>query len=194
MAIVNETKSVLTVKKSTAKYIGSNTIHLTPEAESVPNEGDIILTLYQNTAEQNRLDKTDYLTEVGTIYGTFREPTSITDPSITIESGSVPNFNYVYIDSFKRYYYVTNITSIRKNLWQIDMSVDVLMSYKDAILQCPARVERNQFDYNSQLPDNRRIVECGSEITDTQISNTAFNQTGEYQYVMNGYKLDAVVG
>lgn len=154
----------------------------------------IKITTYKNSSEPNRLDKTSYLTAVGPLYGTFREPTSLTAPSITIQQDAVPTFNYIYIPTFNRYYYVTEITSIRKGLWQIDCTVDVLMSYKDAIMNCRARVERNEYDYNDNIPDDRRIVESGSIITDNQISNTVFNTTGNYQYVMNGYKLNAVVG
>lgn len=156
--------------------------------------GEIVITLYQNSSEQNRLDKTDYLKSTGTLNGAFRELTSVTSPSITIEMEGVPTFNYIHIPNFNRYYYVTEITNIRKNIWQIDCTVDVLMSYKDAIVKCPARVERNQYEYNVNIPDNRRIVECGSEITDVQVTNNVFNTTGNYQFVMNGYKLNAVIG
>lgn len=193
MAIINEFKSVLSVKTSTAKQSNS-TLSLTPEVENVPSSGDVIITLYQNSAEPNRLDKTKYLKDIGKIFGTFREPTSLTNPTITIQQDGVPTFNYIYIPTFNRYYYVTEITSLRKGLWQIDCTVDVLMSYKDAIRECPARVERNQYIFNDLIPDNRRIVECGSNIIDTQISNTVFNQSGNYQFVMNGYKINAVIG
>lgn len=152
------------------------------------------INIYQNSSEPNRLDKTSYLKSVGTLNGTFREPTSLTNPTITIQQDGVPTFNYIYIPTFNRYYYVTEITSLRKGLWQIDCTVDVLMSYKDAIRECPARVERNQYIFNDLIPDNRRIVECGSSIIDTQISNTVFNQSGNYQFVMNGYKINAVIG
>lgn len=168
---------------------------LTEEIPTPPTPaGEIVITLYQNSSEQNRLDKTDYLKSTGTLNGTFREPTSVTSPSITIEMEGVPTFNYIHIPNFNRYYYVTEITNIRKNIWQIDCTVDVLMSYKDAIVKCPARVERNQYEYNVNIPDNRRIVECGSEITDVQVTNNVFNTTGNYQFVMNGYKLNAVIG
>lgn len=152
------------------------------------------ILLYKNSSEPNRLDKTPYLKSVGTLNGTFREPTSLTSPTITIQQDAVPTFNYIYISSFNRYYYVTEITSLRKGLWQIDCTVDVLMSYKDAIRNCPARVERNQYIFNDLIPDNRRVVRCGSNITDNQIGNTVFNQTGNYQFVMNGYKINASIG
>lgn len=154
--------------------------------------GDKKINLYQNTAEQNRLDKTDYLKSVGTLNGTFREPTSVTSPSISIEMDGVPTFNYIYIPNFNRYYYVTEITNLRKNVWQIDCTVDVLMSYKDAIRKCPARVERNQYEFNRLIQDDRRIVNTGSVIEDNEIENEVFLKNGtvnDYQFVMNGYKL-----
>lgn len=43
------------------------------------------ITLYNNLAETNRLNKKDYLTEITTLSGTLRESSSIVAPSILIE-------------------------------------------------------------------------------------------------------------
>lgn len=111
------------------------------------------LTLYKNTAENNRIDKTDYLTSVGEITGYLRKETNIINPSIVIEYTGVIDFNYVYISTFNRYYFVNNITSVRTNLWRLDMSCDVLMTYKETILNYECYVSRNENDYNEDIED-----------------------------------------
>ena len=111
------------------------------------------LTLYKNTAENNRIDKTDYLTSVGEITGYLRQETNIINPSIVIEYTGVIDFNYVYISTFNRYYFVNNITSVRTNLWRLDMSCDTLMTYKETILNYECYVSRNENDYNEDIED-----------------------------------------
>lgn len=62
--------------------------------------------------------------------------------------------NYAYIPEFNRYYFINDIISVRKNIWQLVMNVDVLMSYKDHILKLDAFVTRNEFDFNPLIKDD----------------------------------------
>lgn len=150
----------------------------------------IQINLYKNTAEPNRLDKTDYLTLVNSLNGEFREENSITSLSITIEYNKVPDFNYIYIPTFNRYYYVDDVISVRTNLWEIILSVDVLMSFKDAIMSCKGFVERNEFTYNEKIIDNKRVVEQGVDIEVHSVDNAPFRyDVGSY--VLSGFLIIA---
>lgn len=62
--------------------------------------------------------------------------------------------NYAYIPEFNRYYFINDIISVRKNIWQLVMNVDVLMSYKDHILKLDAFVTRNEFKFNPLVKDD----------------------------------------
>ena len=42
-------------------------------------------TLYKNSADRHRVDKSNYLTAVGTISGIYRDDVSITNPVILLE-------------------------------------------------------------------------------------------------------------
>ena len=117
------------------------------------------IQLFNSTAELNVLNKSSYLTLVTTLTGTLREGCNVTDPSITIELNSLPNFNYVYIPELNRYYFVKDIDNLRNKLWTIRLHVDVLMTYKTQILQLEAEVDRNEFDYNLLLEDRQRSEE-----------------------------------
>lgn len=112
------------------------------------------VTLYKCTAENNRIDKTDYLTSVGELVGYLREETSIINPVIVIEYDKVIDFNYVYISTFNRYYFVTEVKNFRTNLWRISLRCDVLMTYKETILNYECYVSRNEFTFDSYIEDN----------------------------------------
>lgn len=139
------------------------------------------INLYQNTSEGNRVDKTNYLTQVGTISGALRSSTSINDLVITYESKSIPNFNYVYIPIFNRYYFVDDITSENYSLWTLALSVDPLMTYKEAIINCNGFVDRCESDFNANIIDKKRVVEEGNTIEVDTVTNELFtNTSGTY--------------
>lgn len=143
------------------------------------------LDLYRNTAERNRVDKTEYLTLQGRLQGALRDECSLTSPVITIELNDMPSFNYVYIDKFLRWYYVTDIKSLRANLWVISLSVDVLMTYKDGIYNCSAFIDRNEEDYDPFIVDNKLPLKQGQTITEYTLNNTVFTD-GTGQFLLTG--------
>lgn len=121
------------------------------------------IILYHMNTENNRMDKTNYLTQIAELSGTFREATSVIDPSITFEftqdmtdlENGVLDCNYLYIPYFKRYYFVDNIVAVTDKLWQIDCSVDVLMTFKDQLVELDVFCDRNEFNFDKYLPDNK---------------------------------------
>lgn len=177
-----------------------NAAEVEPEPIVPPFTGIPKITLFKNISESNRLDKTDYLTKISEISGTLRDETSVLKPSVDIYYEGTPNFNYVYINAFSRYYYVTGITSVRQNLWRIDLSVDVLMSYKDEILNLTAHIDRNEQFSCPLIPDTERSIMDGQEVyeigcvvpTDKPAIVTSATQVTErnaYCMVVNGYRL-----
>ena len=59
--------------------------------------------------------------------------------------------NYLYIDSYKRYYFVD--VTIENGFLVLNCSIDVLMTYKSAILNLTATVTRNENLKNGYLED-----------------------------------------
>lgn len=161
----------------------------------IENSEEIILpmelSLFKNSAEPNRLDKMPYLKLVGTITGTLRNETSVTDVVMQIEYSKFPDFNYAYLAEFGRYYYVTDIISIRNNLWEIHLSVDVLMTYKDAIMNCKAYVDRTSLGIvNKDVPDDRLIITPGYNMLEFTVPNDIITSVGSGEsgsYVLNGF-------
>lgn len=127
------------------------------------------INLYQNKAEINRIDKTDYLVSVGSISGYLREESSLIEPKLIIEYEEIPNFNYVYIAKFKRYYFVQEITSVRTRLFRITLKCDVLMSYKEKILNLNCYIARNEYEYNLDIQDELLPFEYQKEVYSARV-------------------------
>ena len=145
---------------------------------------------YKSSAEQNRVDKTNFLTADMIISGVLREASSLIHPSITFTSDIIPKFNYVYIPLFNRYYYVTDITSIKNKLWQMSLTVDVLMTYKEALLACTGYIDRNENEYNGLIPDNMISLEKGETIETVALNNELFI-SNKGSYVIQGLLIGA---
>lgn len=111
----------------------------------------MIINLYQNTSPANYVNKTP--TQVGSLEGTLRSPTSILDPVVVIERNDPTGFNYIGIPAFGRYYYVNGISSENNNLVAISAHVDVLMSYANQIQNFDTVVNRNENKWNLYLDD-----------------------------------------
>ena len=108
------------------------------------------LVLYKNNSARNVLNKN--LTQVSKLDGGFNYSTSLLNPEFSFDNNIKPNaFNYMYIPDFHRYYYCDVLTKPGNGSFGgiIRGEVDVLMSYKDAILSSQVEVtECNQFNDN----------------------------------------------
>lgn len=92
----------------------------------------INLTLYTTSSEPEEINKS--LANDSNFTGSFRGEVSVLHPVILIEHEIPVAFNYARIPSFDRYYYVDDIVSIRTNIWELHLRVDVLMSHRQGIL------------------------------------------------------------
>lgn len=189
---------VLYNEKTYCKIDSSITLH--PILEDVtpvtPSVFEIIF--YNNHAEINKVDKRNDLS-IGTgIIGTLRDSCNVQSPSITIEMSAQTfyenGWNYVYIEMFKRYYFITSTTIIQKGLWQIDLKEDVLMSFKKDIWYQNGLIARQEYDYNDDVVDSERLVEnqfitskvdCGDNLFDISNSTGYKCVVGTAQWVEN---------
>lgn len=89
------------------------------------------LSLFINNSEKNKLNKS--LSSELKFNGKLREESSVVNPSIMVQATNPSSYNYAYIPEFNRYYFITDMVSIRTGIWEISMHVDVLMSFKDGI-------------------------------------------------------------
>lgn len=129
------------------------------------------ITLYNCTSEPNAINKT--YTSIGDgLTGYFREATSVTNPSVLIESNIV-NANYMHIGSpVNRYYFIDEIIAERTDLIRVKAHVDVLETYKNDILSIKGVVRRNAKDKNNYLNDDKLLVSSKREILTTKFSQS----------------------
>lgn len=117
------------------------------------------ITFRKLNGERSLLDKSsafimggDYPSYV--VSGVLKEQSSIINPVVLIRADTtIMEYNYAEIDTFKRKYFIIDIKNVRNDLWEVSLHVDVLYSYKDVLLQNDYFVERNQYDFNDELPD-----------------------------------------
>lgn len=138
------------------------------------------INLYNNSSEPEVVDKS--LSLQTSLQGQLKDNTSIITPTILMNINSIPTANYMYIPDFHRYYYITNIESVRNGLIQISAKCDVLMTYKSGIRACNALVERQEFNYNLYLVDNKIPMENKNTVSSKKLK-------GNYGYKHNNIVL-----
>ena len=151
------------------------------------------LTLYSCSAPKEQIDKSGSLTTIEAMTGDFVESMSLLNPvfqikltTTTTATKILTQCNYVYCQEFGRYYYVDNVIMVANNLVRIECSVDVLYSWKTAILAQKVIVSRNENEYALYLDDAALKVYNNPNITvyhfkDSQGNNTGFNT---HQYIL----------
>lgn len=119
------------------------------------------ITLYSNKASKEVVDKSGDLVTIETMSGDFRGSMSVLRPVIQIKPTStstaakiISECNYVYIREFSRYYYVTAINTTANNYIELELLIDVLMSWKTSILAQKVIVSRNEKEYSLYLDDS----------------------------------------
>lgn len=138
------------------------------------------LVLYQNNAEPIIADKTPYLDYIRVSSGTLRNATSALDLNVEIEYNKYPDFNYVYIPIFKKYYYIEDIEIINNKLYGLSLHIDVLNTYYDSILEQEAFINRNEFDYNPFVVDSAVMAEQGIDVETYTQPNQLFTTTSGF--------------
>lgn len=91
----------------------------------------VTLELYKVTNQPNELTKT--LNNAVIVNGSFRSEIDSMDVIVEIESYTY-DFNYVYIPSLNKYYFLQNLVHVNAKIIRMQLHCDVLMTYKDDIL------------------------------------------------------------
>lgn len=142
------------------------------------------ITFYNTKDPKEKVVKTLY-----NGYGTtvqLKAPTDVLKPVIIVGSVDVANYNYCYIPDFKRYYYISDITTDYGNISGRECQVDPLMSYSSQIKALNAIVERQQNFYNLYLPN--------LQISDMSYSRVQTRLFPQQPLNVNGTLLLAVCG
>lgn len=115
------------------------------------------IELYKNSSPRNSFYPT--LSKVRDVEGELRDQCSVLEPKILMrinDVGDLKNVNYMHIGEFGRYYYITDIISVRNTLIEVSGHVDVLSTYRTQILGNDAIIARSGIkgNYNTYLQDS----------------------------------------
>lgn len=143
------------------------------------------ISLFKTNSENNRVVKT--LTDEKQLSGELRNQTSVLNPSIRIESAdNISAYNYAYISEFGRYYYVTDIVSVRTNCWVVSLRCDVLMSYKDEIQGLNVILDNTQETGLSNYLSSPNWVNLVKTKTDIKVFPSGLSEQGEFILITAG--------
>ena len=142
------------------------------------------IKFYYNSSEKNKIGKS--LSKELTMNGNLRDECSVINPTILVEHSNLSDYNYVYIPEFNRYYFITEMTIVRNNLWRISLKVDVLESFKTDILNLNCIVDKQQNQsYSNNIDDGSYINKADSFIEIANYQN-GFNSSGEFILITAG--------
>lgn len=83
---------------------------------------------------------------------TLKDATSFLKPKLILSVSAKPTYNYFSFDN--RYYWVTDITSVKNNIWEISGEIDPLCTFRKHIQNTSAFVLYDS-TANTELPDSR---------------------------------------
>ena len=142
-----EFSAVLSSQSNILKLIDADVL-------SFPNQ--TLLYAYKQNSENDNLTKT--LTFVTIVVGEFNHSIGVKNLNIDMQDFA-NSFNYVFIPSLNRYYYVDSIEIISADITRLHLKEDVLMSWKSLIKQQSAFITRYENSTNIKIVDERYPLE-----------------------------------
>lgn len=119
----------------------------------------MVCKFYTMKCKENVVDKTNFIEEKTEKSINLKDSTSIMMPRLLVAGtlGEFREYNYIYLPSTKRYYFIQNVTSVRQGLIEIECKCDVLYTFKDSILNGYAKITRSKTNYNKYIQDTESV-------------------------------------
>lgn len=133
------------------------------------------ITLYTTKSANNAINKK--LVNPLTYEIKFKGKCDIRHPVIVLKSLEDIKANYCYIEKLGRYYFITNITVQPNYIYQLDLEVDVLESFKEDILKskCLIVKQEDTNNYYNVSYETEVRKECDLVFSDTEIEKENSN-------------------
>ena len=138
------------------------------------------LTFYNLKDDIKDLKKLNTLnSSTGTLSGEIVGEYSTTNPSIRVND--MPSGNYVHIDTFNRYYFVSDVIIERNHICVLNLKSDPLTSFKDSILTSYVTTVRTSAGTIVDTKDFKSTP-VGVLVNDTQYGTLAGMNTKIYSF------------
>lgn len=123
----------------------------------------------------NKVNKT--LQENEEYTGVLNSTVNVLTPVVRFRTRTPVNFNYVYIDSLNRYYFVSEILQ-DGDICTVRLKVDVLYTYKDKILSSSATLTKGE-NVNKYVSNRANVVDVRPNVRKLDFPNKELlNETG----------------
>lgn len=99
------------------------------------------INFYSYNGHPNTVNK--QLGDFTAIEGDLRQTFDVLRPTVTLRKQPRPTFNYCYIPSLGRYYFVDRVSFEGNNAYELTLRVDVLKTYESEILAATGRVSES---------------------------------------------------
>ena len=141
------------------------------------------INFYKNTSDNNVLNKN--ITLISTHNIKLKDECNIMTPSILIHGDISNDINYAYIEKWSRYYYVRDKKSLNNGIYEINLTVDVLMSHKDKILESDGIIYNSENLKNNYIPSENYTNDIREK---TRVINFSggFNDSPEFVLITAG--------
>ena len=107
---------------------------------------------YVNESDNSVLNK-DITLVSNNVLVTLKDDTDLINPVLIMSNSLSQSFNYVYIQEFSRYYFVTSRVYSQQRYY-VQLGVDVLMSFNTDISALRVIANRSSSRYNTYQIDN----------------------------------------
>lgn len=128
---------------------------------------------YSTKSESNRLEKV--IENETLLSGTMKNGIDLMNPVLQVTTNLL-EFNYCYIPSLSRYYFIDKVEITRTHLYTLYLKLDVLQTYKEQIKELKVVLSGSQSNpYYKNYIDG---VDVRTEYTTYQFENN-FEENGE---------------
>ena len=133
----------------------------------------MIVKAYNTESSVNTINKIiNFVTDIDV---KFKDEVNIYNPAIVLKYDDLIDFNYIYIDKFKRYYFIEDIEVFPNKIYHLTLKCDVLMSFKDDILNSYGNITSQtnyndyyNFDYSSEVRKESNIYDSDVILDDVK--------------------------
>lgn len=134
------------------------------------------INFYSYNGHPNTVNK--QLGEFTAIEGDLRQTFDVLRPTVTLRKQPRPTFNYCYIPSLGRYYFVDRVSFEGNNAYELSLRVDVLKTYESEILAATGRVSESD-NPDPYISNRETIYKRTPNFDKVPFANTGLlNETG----------------
>lgn len=110
----------------------------------------------------------------------FKSPIDVVNPVLRIK-GYYADCNYVYVQYFKRHYFVTKVVGLNDDVVELTCHSDVLSN--NNIKDLTTTVERQEFKRNTSLIDKELLLQANTNLVGRNFGDSVCGESNYNTYI-----------